>query len=568
MMDVQRAATIRSLSHTSESPYMRCSDIKVGIPLTTLTADGAAFQDILSRASSSTSTTSTAPIASLEHSSCALGDVVSSFEEGDSLVPDSMAIGVGEDQLFAAYAAEVEQPHNLTDSWDAYDPASVMSLTSMSPTLKQSATSGRQGVKRPLERTTMTTSTLKPVLRTGVKDCSINLDIQEKTLIPSPRTTTRRTAKKATPSSSNLSSAQVDMETAKKIKVSRERQLKINAASRRCRKKQKQELQFLRTHVVDLQQVIEEQMRTLPEHASNRSKLSMILNDSRKQVESMGSSARSTKAVSEEEEEPISSGMSAERRQSLLHIASFMRTTMSLESLSFSPEVIACLPIQMDGWHLRLAITEKNYTIHNTKFFPCRVSDLYAFGWETLISSGTITGMMGNPSDEYCVVTPIDKDVAHVYSKTVGKWSLSVHGVANVSYSSLVSRSFNMESERGMICQQSVLEDKDFQDETTIPWLCKRWVVFQSHTQDGVEGTLVEAYRTASYATGRRIYKEHNTYDSFCEHLIRRYAESNSLLERMMARDSRFRQMHPKGALDEVEPVTSSDRVVKSLLLF
>lgn len=250
----------------------------------------------------------------------------------------------------------------------------------------------------------------------------------------------------------------------------------------------------------------------------------------------------------------------------LLKIAQFLRVNIDLESRSFCPEVISCLPIEMDGWQLRLSITEKNYTIHNCKFFPCKPNDMFDFCWETNVSQKI---SIKQRKKHYCVVTPLASDVAHVYSKTIGKWSLAVHGVPNVSYNSLMCR--KSDNERAIICQQSVLEERDFQDETTLPWLFKRWVVFQPRVVDGVEGTFVEAYRTASYATGRLIYKDNNTYDSFCEHLIRRYAESNSLLERMMARDRRFQDVagfdgSDSGDLDSED--ATSDRMVKDLLLF
>lgn len=269
---------------------------------------------------------------------------------------------------------------------------------------------------------------------------------------------------------------------------------------------------------------------------------------------------------------PLQTGyhLSEERKKTLLNIASFVRVNMSLESRSFSPEVISCLPIEMDGWQLRLSITEKNYTIHNCKFFPCNLVDMYDFCWETNVSQ-KISIKQGKK--HYSVVTPLDNDVAHVYSKTIGKWSLSVHGVPNVSYNSLVCRRYEPDLHRAIICQQSVLEERDFEDESTLPWLFKRWVVFQPHVVDGVHGTLVEAFRTASYATGKLIYKENNTYDSFCEHLIRRYAESNSLLERMMARDKRFQHVAAidAGSVNELDleyEETASDRMVKDLLLF
>ncbi|KAH7479740.1 hypothetical protein PRIC1_008719 [Phytophthora ramorum] len=408
---------------------------------------------------------------------------------------------------------------------------------------------------------------------------------------------------------------QDDASTPKKTKVSRERQLKINAASRRCRKKQKLELQFLRTHVVELQAALKDQVNYLRGQLSQQQRAARLLHfvdDSIRKVEEMSSGARPSPAatptaplvsfssdllpfrtedhsgedtdgthsndpVNHIETDDASSvhtidpatgySLSDERKRELLNIASFVRVNISLESSSFAPEVISCLPIEMDGWQLRLAITEKNYTIHNQKFFPCNMKDLFDFCWETNVAQKI---SIKHAKKHYVVVTPLDKDVAHVYSKTTGKWSLNVHGVPNVSYNSLVCRRFMPEEHRAIICQQSVLEERDFQDESTLPWLFKRWVVFRPQVQDGVEGTFVEAYRTASYATGRLIYKENKTYDSFCEHLIRRYAESNSLLERMMARDKRFAHAFDASVRSgaEAESATVSDRMIKDLLLF
>ncbi|POM66808.1 Hypothetical protein PHPALM_17277 [Phytophthora palmivora] len=403
--------------------------------------------------------------------------------------------------------------------------------------------------------------------------------------------------------------------TGKKTKVSRERQLKINAASRRCRKKQKLELQFLRTHVVELQAALKDQVNYLQGQLSQQqraARLSHFVDDSMRKVEEMSSGARPSPAatptaplvsfssdllpfrtedhsgedtdgtnsndpVNHIETDDASSihtidpatgySLSDERKKELLNISSFVRVNISLESSSFAPEVISCLPIEMDGWQLRLAITEKNYTIHNQKFFPCNVKDMFDFCWETNVAQKI---SIKHAKKHYVVVTPLDKDVAHVYSKTTGKWSLNVHGVPNVSYNSIVCRRFMPEEHRAIICQQSVLEERDFQDESTLPWLFKRWVVFRPQVQDGVEGTFVEAYRTASYATGKLIYKENKTYDSFCEHLIRRYAESNSLLEGMMARDKRFAHAFDASVRSgaEAESATVSDRMIKDLLLF
>ncbi|CAI5743044.1 unnamed protein product [Peronospora destructor] len=410
----------------------------------------------------------------------------------------------------------------------------------------------------------------------------------------------------------------IDMTTSlgvKKTKVSRERQLKINAASRRCRKKQKLELQFLRTHVLELQAALKDQVNYLQGQLSQHqraARLSHFVEESMRKVEKMSSRAKPSPAVtsvsplvsfslnllpfkSEDHSGEDTDGthsndsvshietddansvhvidpstgylLSDERKKVLLNISSFVLVNISLESSSFAPEVISCLPIEMDGWLLRLAITEKSYTIHNQKFFPCKVDDMFDFCWDTNVAQKI---SIKHAKKHYVMVTPLDKDVAHVYSKSIGKWSLNVHGVPNVSYNSIVCRRSMPDEHRAIICQQSVLEERDFQDENTLPWLFKRWVVFRPQVKDGVEGTLVEAYRTASYATGRLIYKENKTYDSFCEHLIRRYAESNTVLEGMMARDKRFAHTFDASVYSkaEAESATVSDRVIKDLLLF
>lgn len=601
--------------------------------------------------------------------------------------------------------------------------ATTMTTTSSSSTSSSNATivaSSRQGVKRPLERVSASSPMASPTVSIAssmiamrnnpdtldlaqtskallahasatkpassafasntinISTNSINLSVPSAVAAPSARKVKREVANDDDEPDAALGPA------AKKTKVSRERQLKINAASRRCRKKQKVrlrlamcddvvvvcaqhltccldalatrqlELQFLRTHVVDLQNALKEQVNQLslmPGQQLRAARLSQFLDESLRKVDEMSSGIRpaTPAANSSSAGKPVSEsevfkaqpppahddrsgddtdGLSAssdhrinkievddvrgvhaidpmvrlecvcviaalasrrfahcvrllfvqtgyhlsdERKTMLLNIASFVRVNMSLESRSFSPEVISCLPIEMDGWQLRLSITEKNYTIHNSKFFPCDLMDMYDFCWETNVSQ-KISIKQGKK--HYSVVTPLDRDVAHVYSKTIGKWSLSVHGVPNVSYNSLVCRRYEADQHRAIICQQSVLEERDFEDESTLPWLFKRWVVFQPHVVDGVHGTLVEAYRTASYATGKLIYKENNTYDSFCEHLIRRYAESNSLLERMMARDQRFQHIVTAASVASVSELdldyeeTASDRMVKDLLLF
>ncbi|CAH0520650.1 unnamed protein product [Peronospora belbahrii] len=478
------------------------------------------------------------------------------------------------------------------------------------------------GVKRSLDR--MMTGDKKTSSTTAIATSMLSMRTKPKNPIKHVRTsgTTVTTSTRRNPIAQTVIKKEQETTNTttlhrgpKKTKVSRERQLKINAASRRCRKKQKMELQFLRTHVVELQAALKDQVKYLQGQLSQQQRAARLANfveDSIQKVEEMSSGVRlhptvmpatplvsfssdllpfkmedhsgedtdgthSNDSVNHIETDDANSvhiidpctgySLSDERKKVLLNISSFVRVNMSLESSSFAPEVISCLPIEMDGWQLRLAITEKNYTIHNQKFFPCNVEDMFDFCWETNVAQKI---SIKHAKKHYVVVTPLDKDVAHVYSKTTGKWSLYVHGVPNVSYNSIVCRRFIPGEDRAIICQQSVLEERDFQDENTLPWLFKRWVVFRPKVQDGIKGTIVEAYRTASYATGRLIYKENKTYDSFCEHLIRRYAESNTLLEGMMARDKRFAHAFDASVRSgvEAESATVSDRMIKDLLLF
>lgn len=664
MVDIQRRAVLRSLakgadaSSGARSPHMYQAKTD-GMDMD---ADAAVFFASPSPAASSASSSSAA-------SSMASPYNPTGFHQ--SALFASMG-GDDDDNLFAAYAAEPQQQELdealRSNAWDLYYPTGMPAsmlpaatgsssgtndlMASVSlPTLSISTGRGavarattatstvsttrvRQGVKRPLANISAPLPS-PPTLSVSVASSMLAMRNNAEPAIKTSaaaRVTAGRTVsarsrgKKAEDvvgvvgadavSSSSSSSAEAEAEPpTKKVKVSRERQLKINAASRRCRKKQKLELQFLRTHVVDLQVALKEQVSLLRSSTGQQqqcAQLAAFLEESIHQVEDMSAGGRPgtpkpalfteaelqqlkadanaapppptetntntsaptpTVGCSVKALDPMTGySLSEERTKTLLNIAAFMRNNISLESQSFSPEVISCLPIEMDGWQLRLAITEKNYTIHNCKFFPCKVEDLFDFCWATNVESKL---SIKQGKNDYCVVTPLDQDVAHVYTKTIGKWSLSVHGVANVSYNSLVCRTYNADTRRAMICQQSVLEDRDFEDESTIPWLFKRWVVFQPRVVDGVDGTFVEAYRTASYATGRLIYKEDNTYDSFCEHLIRRYAESNALLERMMARDPRFQQMNHAHRDDDVafllqdqHEETTSDRMVKDLLLF
>lgn len=84
---------------------------------------------------------------------------------------------------------------------------------------------------------------------------------------------------------------------------------------------------------------------------------------------------------------------------------------------------------------------------------------------------------------------------------------------------------------------------------------------------NGVPGTKISAYRTAAYANGMDLYSATDTYDNFCEHIIRRYAESNIILERLMERDGRFPGFVASPGL--IHPVDSlSDGFVAKLLLF
>ncbi|OQR93517.1 hypothetical protein ACHHYP_02477 [Achlya hypogyna] len=345
----------------------------------------------------------------------------------------------------------------------------------------------------------------------------------------------------------------------KKAKVSRERQLKINAASRKCRRKQKVELHFLRAHVVDLR-------KAMRDHGRHCTSLDMsLLEQTESTIEEL-TSVRVTKDESSDDEasmekQPAASQFADGRTAAELStIGSYILMNVNLESKSFSPDSISCLPIHMDGWMIRLSITERSYAFYNEKFFPCNTRDLFDFIWEASLQETTPDAQ----SADLCKVTMLTPDMAFVVSKTIGKWSLQVHGVPNVSYNSIVART--SDGERHMVCQQSVLGPSDFADPSVEPWLFKRWVVFRPVVQDGVVGTLVEAYRSASYASGRRLYSETNTYDSFCEHIIRRYAESNAVLDRKMAMDVRFAHL-PLNENTMFMYDTMSERMVKDFLL-
>jgi hypothetical protein len=388
-----------------------------------------------------------------------------------------------------------------------------------------------------------------------------------------------------------------------KSKVSRERQLKINAASRKCRRKQKVELQFLRGHVADLRKAMYEHGKCCPVmDTSLLEKTEVPMQEFTSIVRSTSCSSTTTTSSSSSScsatllHGPLSPNMamtgssmhhhessddsdlvkppppasamsqSSHTISELVTIGSFMRMNINLESKTFCPDTISSLPIHMDGWIIRLSITERNYAFFNSKFFPCRTRDLFDFIWESNLNETTsfnldhsITSSENSLDDQndphqhqdhnndYCKVTKLNSDMAYVVSKTVGKWSWHVHGVPNVSYNSIVARLVENDgstgAERYLVCQQSVLGASDFANPNIEPWLFKRWVVFRSATVDGVSGTIVEAHRAASYASGRKLYSETNTYDSFCEHIIRRYAESNTMLERNMMLDPRFSSM-------------------------
>ncbi|OQR96379.1 hypothetical protein THRCLA_22002 [Thraustotheca clavata] len=354
----------------------------------------------------------------------------------------------------------------------------------------------------------------------------------------------------------------------KKAKVSRERQLKINAASRKCRRKQKVELHFLRSHVVDLR-------KAMHDHGKHCASLDITLLEQTEQTIEELTSVRVVKDENSSDDERTTN-MSTDSmpnrdqsnntfadgrtKQELITIGSYILMNVNLESKSFSPDSISCLPIHMDGWMIRLSITERSYAFYNEKFFPCNTRDLFDFIWE----ASRQESMPDAQNADFCKVTTLTDDMAFVVSKTIGKWSLQVHGVPNVSYNSIVART--SDGERHMVCQQSVLGPSDFSDPSVEPWLFKRWVVFRPVVQDGAVGTLVEAYRSASYASGRRLYSETNTYDSFCEHIIRRYAESNAVLDRKMAMDVRFAHL-PLNENTMFMYDTMSERMVKDFLL-
>ncbi|EQC26550.1 hypothetical protein SDRG_15642 [Saprolegnia diclina VS20] len=346
----------------------------------------------------------------------------------------------------------------------------------------------------------------------------------------------------------------------KKAKVSRERQLKINAASRKCRRKQKVELHFLRAHVVDLRKAMADHGKacaSLDTSLLDRTESTIEELTSVRVVKDDPNSSDDERGNMTDEPSPFADGRT---HQELTTIGSYILMNVNLESKSFSPDSISCLPIHMDGWMIRLSITERSYAFYNEKFFPCNTRDLFDFIWEASLQETTPDAQ----SADLCKVTSLTPDMAFVVSKTIGRWSLQVHGVPNVSYNSIVART--SDGERHMVCQQSVLGPSDFSDPSVEPWLFKRWVVFRPVVQDGVVGTLVEAYRSASYASGRRLYSETNTYDSFCEHIIRRYAESNAVLDRKMAMDVRFAHL-PLNENTMFMYDTMSERMVKDFLL-
>ncbi|KAF0686127.1 Aste57867_22092 [Aphanomyces stellatus] len=374
----------------------------------------------------------------------------------------------------------------------------------------------------------------------------------------------------------------------KKVKVSRERQLKINAASRKCRRKQKVELEFLRTHVVDLRKAMHDHAKACPfmdtslldatdaqmEELTSVGRATAKDDNSSSDEEGHGGSTLTPRPFQSSPLPPTALSLSpppppqqrvefadGKTKDELLTIGTFLRMNLNLESKSFSPDSISSLPIHLDGWRIRLSITESNYAFHNHKFFPCAAQDLFDFCWETSLSE-TFPSLH---SSEYFKVARLNEDMAYVSSRTIGQWSLLVHGVPNVSYNSILTRM--ADGQRLFVCQQSVLGPNDFADPTTEPWLFKKWVVFQPYVCNGVAGTIVESYRCASYASGRRLYSETNTYDSFCEHIIRRYAESNLVLDRMLAQDGRFAHITcNEHNLFQFE--TMGERMVKDFLLF
>jgi hypothetical protein len=81
-----------------------------------------------------------------------------------------------------------------------------------------------------------------------------------------------------------------------------------------------------------------------------------------------------------------------------------------------------------------------------------------------------------------------------------------------------------------------------------------------------MHGTLVEAYRSASYASGRRLFPPTTSYEAFCEHIIRRYAESNAVLDRKMATDPRFSHLALKQPTMEMYD-SMATRMVQDFLM-
>ena len=57
-----------------------------------------------------------------------------------------------------------------------------------------------------------------------------------------------------------------------------------------------------------------------------------------------------------------------------------------------------------------------------------------------------------------------------------GMWSSEIHGVPCIMTKSLVCKID--ENDRKMICQETVYDDENFNENSVVTWLLKRWYVF------------------------------------------------------------------------------------------
>ena len=365
--------------------------------------------------------------------------------------------------------------------------------------------------------------------------------------------------------------------------ITRKRQLQINAASRRSRKRKKDEMEFLRMFGQVMHSHVMEHSRSCPRMAAELRNIPLI----QEYQQRFGSSRTTTHApTTSTKVHHAFRNITEEDKLEMLTVASFVRKTLAYESLSFAADAVSLMPISIGQWDIRLSITEKNYSIHAQKFFPYPAQDIFNFCWENHLSLDQLKDRTNQ--NHFSRILPLDDQTVYVTSRAQGRWTKEIHGVPNVNYTSLLCKGTGSEqqspagSRRLFMCQQSLLSDHDFQDpKSTIPWLFKRWVVMHAHVNEatGEVGTLVESYRTASYGTGQKLYSKTQTYDSFCEHIIKRYAESVVVVEKRMAMDDRFPGLvDPSPLLYKTSAQNDtknnctigniSDRIAATLLLF